>query len=568
MSISSLIREKVRELSLEGRDINIRKIARKYKCSPSLVVKNVYKVEREENYKHITKFGVKGKVNLVIIDFDEEKEKDLKQWFASECLPALTQNSPFESSPHLTQNSPFECLPAPECSPHLKQKPNFECLPTCSSESLPALKQNPNLESSPHLMANPNFESSPPLTQKPNFESSPSLTQNPNLKSLPPLIQSSPFECLPLLKQNSPSFSPSPASDPECLPPITKNSPFESSPPLTQNSPFESSPLLKQRSPSFFPAPASECLPVLKKGSPSFSPSPTSTSAPECLPPLTPNSPFESSPRLTQNNHLESSPFLNPNPNLESSPHLTPNPNLECLPSLTQNTNFKSSPLLMANPNFESLPALTQKSPFECLPYLKQNSHSESSPHLTQNSNLQAPLFNVHHNLKEKEKVSYNLLKEKETEKFINKFLSISQIDSLTSLNKYEKEILKTYIKYGGKLRESEIKFGKEILFYATPKQFEAILLKVIREKKGETPRISYLCEVTKRFNLKSRKKKATPKLFEKAKAFNKFKTYENSIDKGLSSTFSYLGLTGEDALKAFFGDSFKKENFVGVLNG
>jgi len=77
---------------------------------------------------------------------------------------------------------------------------------------------------------------------------------------------------------------------------------------------------------------------------------------------------------------------------------------------------------------------------------------------------------------------------------------------------------------------------------------------------------------------LKSRKKKATPKLFEKVKTFNKFKTYENSIDKELNSensidkeltsTFSYLGLTGEDALKAFFGDSFKKENFVGVLNG
>jgi len=149
MSISSLISEKVRELSLEGRDLNISKIARKYKCSPSLVVKNVYKVEKEENYKHITKFGVKGKVNLVIIDFDEEREKD------------LTQNSNYDCSPH----SPFECLPAPECSPHLKQKPNFECLPTSSSESLPALKQNPNLESSPHLMANPNFESSPPLTQ-------------------------------------------------------------------------------------------------------------------------------------------------------------------------------------------------------------------------------------------------------------------------------------------------------------------------------------------------------------------------------------------------------------------
>ncbi len=385
MSISSLIREEVRELSLEGRDINIRSLARKYKCSPSLVVKNVYKVEKEENYKHITKFGVKGKVNLVIINFDEEREKDLSLNSHFDCLPHLTKNSHSECSPILTQKTPFE--------------------------SLPHLKEN------------------------------------------------SPFDCSPHSKQNS----------------------------------------------------HSKCLPHLKETS-----------------------------------HSESPPHLKETPPFDCSPHLKETPPFDCSPHSKQNNHF------------------------DCSPILTQNSH------LTQDPNSEYALFNVHQNLKEKEKVSYNLLKEKEHEKFINKFLSISQIDSLTSLNKYEKEILKTYIKYGGKLKESEIKFGKEILFYATPKQFEAILLKVIRDKKGETPRISYICEVVKRFNLKSRKKKVVPKLFEKVKTFNKSNVSEKnksnvtekSFDKELTSTFSYLGLTGEDALKAFFGESFKKENFVGVLNG
>ncbi|NLI56013.1 hypothetical protein GX420_03380, partial [bacterium] len=129
-----------------------------------------------------------------------------------------------------------------------------------------------------------------------------------------------------------------------------------------------------------------------------------------------------------------------------------------------------------------------------------------------------------------------------------------------------------------GKISKNELNYLKGILTFSTPRQFESILLKVIREKKGEVPRIQYLYKVCERMNLKWRERKVIPKLFEKAKAFNKFKTYknsidkelnsENSIDKGLTSTFSYLGLTGEDALKAFFGDDFKKENFAGVLNG
>ncbi len=184
---------------------------------------------------------------------------------------------------------------------------------------------------------------------------------------------------------------------------------------------------------------------------------------------------------------------------------------------------------------------------------------------------LNSELFQngYHSHRKEKEKFSYNLLKEKEkNEKFINKFLSISEIDDLNFNNKYEKEILKTYLKFGGKISKNELNYLKGILTFSTPRQFESILLKVIREKKGEIPRIQYLYKVCERMNLKWRERKVIPKLFEKAKTFNKFKTYENSIDKGLTSTFSYLGLTGEDALKAFFGDDFKKENFAGVLNG
>ncbi|MEM2929144.1 MAG: hypothetical protein QXP60_09285, partial [Nitrososphaerota archaeon] len=97
MSISELIRKEVKLLAYEGKDINVRKISRKYKCSPSLVVKNIYKVQKEEDVKHITKFGVKGKVNLLIIDFNLE------------C-------SPLENSSNLNpsqngEHSPFKCSP-------------------------------------------------------------------------------------------------------------------------------------------------------------------------------------------------------------------------------------------------------------------------------------------------------------------------------------------------------------------------------------------------------------------------------------------------------------------------
>ena len=76
MSISSMIREEVKNLAYSGEDIKVRELSRKYNCSPSLVVKNIYKVEEKENLKHLTKFGVKGKVNLLIIDFENDYKED------------------------------------------------------------------------------------------------------------------------------------------------------------------------------------------------------------------------------------------------------------------------------------------------------------------------------------------------------------------------------------------------------------------------------------------------------------------------------------------------------------
>jgi len=275
MSISELIRKEVKLLAYEGKDINVRKISRKYKCSPSLVVKNIYKVQKEEDLKHITKFGVKGKVNLLIIDF------------------------------------------------------NLECSP----------------------------------------------------------------------------------SQDKCSP-------------------------------------------------------------------------------------LENSSNLNPLQNGEHSP-------LKCSP-----TEISSNPL-----------------------FPKKGEHS--------------PLVLK----KEKEKVSYNLPKEKEknNEKFINKFLEFQEIETL-SLPKYEKEIIKTYYRYGGKITENHLPYIKGILTYSTPKQFEAILLKTIREKKGEVPKIPYLYEVSKRMNLKWREREKTPKLFSKKESG----FVENRDEKIIS--FSFRGLTGEEAVKEFFG--------------
>ncbi len=185
--------------------------------------------------------------------------------------------------------------------------------------------------------------------------------------------------------------------------------------------------------------------------------------------------------------------------------------------------------------------------------------HLNQSEHLFSLSQPTTPKgehsFKGKHLKKEKEKVSYNLLKEKEKnkeknsiEKIINNFLSFQEIENL-DLFKYHKEILKIYLKYGGKIQEKDVKYGKGILTFATPKQFEAILLKVIREKKGEIPRIQYLYEVARRMNLKWKKKKENPKLFERKK--------ENYIYGENEVTFevSFRGKTGDEAMREFFGE-------------
>ena len=160
-----------------------------------------------------------------------------------------------------------------------------------------------------------------------------------------------------------------------------------------------------------------------------------------------------------------------------------------------------------------------------------------------------------HSHRKEKEKFSYNLLKEKEkNEKFINKFLSISEIDNLNFNNKYEKEILNTYLKFGGKISKNELDYLKGILTFSTPRQFESILLKVIREKKGEVPRIQYLYKVCERMNLKWRERKVIPKLFEKRK--EKDNGFIKNTDSPMVVECSFNGLTGEEADRAFFGYS------------
>jgi len=330
MSISSLIREEVKNLAYNGEDIKVRELSRKYNCSPSLVVKNIYKVEEKENLKHLTKFGVKGKVNLLIIDFECE---------------------------HLNnrEDTPYNIKDTPSSNITISKKTKSE-------------KQSPSLNLNKCSLDNDK------------------ISERKNKCSLKENLQ-------------------------------------------------------------------------------------------------------------LESNHKESSLSLTP-PNNNRSP---------------QKNSFSSN------------------NPSEC------------------------SLFNVHSFKKEKEKFSYNLLKEKEknnNQKFINKFLGFQDLEIL-DIFKYQKEILKIYLKYGGRLRESDIKYGKGILYYATPKQFEAILLKVIREKKGEIPPISYIYRVSERMDLKNRERKQTPKLFKR-------KNYDDGIIKNIEGPTivqcSYMGLTGEEADRLFFG--------------
>jgi len=378
MSISSLIREEVRYLAYAGEDIKVRELSRKYNCSPSLVVKNIYKVEEKENLKHLTKFGVKGKVNLLIIDFEGE---------------------------HLNNR---EDIPY-----NIKDNP---------SSNITISKKIKNEKQSPSLNLNECSSDNKVISEKKN----------------------------------------------KCSP--------------KENYQLESN-------------------------------------HKECLPSLAP----------PDNN---SSPSLDP-PNNNRSLSLVP-PNNNCS---SQNNSIPSN------------------NPSECSPSLnpQNNNRSPQNNSILSNNPSECSLFNVHSFKKEKEKFSYNLLKEKEknnNQKFINKFLGFQDLEIL-DIFKYQKEILKIYLKYGGRLRESDIKYGKGILYYATPKQFEAILLKVIREKKGEIPPISYIYRVSERMDLKNRKIKQTPKLFKR-------KSYDDGIIKNIEGPTivqcSYMGLTGEEADRLFFG--------------
>jgi len=437
MSISSMIREEVRYLAYSGEDIKVRELSRKYNCSPSLVVKNIYKVEEKENLKHLTKFGVKGKVNLLIIDFEGEHLNNR------------------ENSPYNIKDTPSSNITISKKIKSEKQSPSLNKYPSNNQKILErknkcSPKENLQLESN-HNKCSPSLDPS-------NNNHSP---QNNSISS------NNPSECSPSLAPPNNNHSLSLA------PPNNNRSP-------QNNSIYENNP--------------SECLPSL-------------------APPNNNCSPQKNS--IYDNNPSESSLSLDP-------------PNNNRLP---QNNSISSN------------------NPSEC------------------------SLFNVHSFKKEKEKFSYNLLKEKEknnNQKFINKFLGFQDLEIL-DIFKYQKEILKIYFKYGGRLRESDIKYGKGILYYATPKQFEAILLKVIREKKGEIPPISYIYRVSERMDLKNRERKQTPKLFGKDKnSKNKKEKYSSTQDseeyRPLTSSFSYMGLTGEEALKAFFGKYYKRENFIGLI--
>jgi len=382
MSISSMIREEVRYLAYSGEDIKVRELSRKYNCSPSLVVKNIYKIEEKENLKHLTKFGIKGKVNLLIIDFEGEHLNNR------------------EDTPYNIKDTPSSNITISKKIKNEKQSPSLN-LNKCSPDN------------------------------KVISERKDKCSPKENLQ-----LESNPSECSPSL-----------------VPPNNNRSPQKNS--ILSNNPSESSPSL--------------------------------------TPPDNNRSPQKNS--IYDNNPSESSLSLDP-------------PNNNRLP---QNNSLSSN------------------NPSEC------------------------SLFNVHSFKKEKEKFSYNLLKEKEknnNQKFINKFLGFQDLEIL-DIFKYQKEILKIYLKYGGRLRESDIKYGKGILYYATPKQFEAILLKVIREKKGEIPPISYIYRVSERMDLKNRKIKQTPKLFKR-------KNYDDGIIKNIEGPTivqcSYMGLTGEEADRLFFG--------------
>lgn len=74
------------------------------------MVKNIYKVKEEEDLKHLTHFGVKGKVNLLIVDFNFERSPE-------KCSPSEVpqEKSFFEKGEHSSVNPQSD--PPTKCSP-------------------------------------------------------------------------------------------------------------------------------------------------------------------------------------------------------------------------------------------------------------------------------------------------------------------------------------------------------------------------------------------------------------------------------------------------------------------
>ena len=123
-------------------------------------------------------------------------------------------------------------------------------------------------------------------------------------------------------------------------------------------------------------------------------------------------------------------------------------------------------------------------------------------------------------------------------------------------LNAYEKRILSFYLSLGGKIGEGDVGRVKEILNHLTPSQFEAVALKIIREKQGELPNLSYLLAVAKRLSLKTRKVRRNSK--ERAELFKSRRknSFKKDSPKKEEVVISFRGKTGEEAIREFFKGS------------
>jgi len=439
MSISSLLRKEIKFLIEVGEEIHIRKMARRFNCSHTLVIKNLNKVlNDEDSLIKRSYFGRNGKVTIL------DREKLISETvssvnsFEKEMVTNKLINSKKVTSKIITSNFKDSKMVTPEFV-----TPN-------SKSSKIEIKDRNNL-----LLSN---KGNCKNTKTKNIEINPSNGNNSEIKCLP------------------------------------KNIPFNID--LFQKDEHLNGNLPKEKE--------VEVLNIIDTVN--SNPSNGNNSEIKCLPK---NIPFNID-LFQKGEHL--------NGNL---PKVKAVEVLNIIDTVNSNTSNGNN----SENNF-----------------LKEN---------FLNSELSQDGYHSHR--KEKEKFSYNLLKEKEkNEKFINKFLSISEIDNLNFNNKYEKEILNTYLKFGGKISKNELNYLKGILTFSTPRQFESILLKVIREKKGEVPRIQYLYKVCERMNLKWRERKVIPKLFEKRK--EKDDGFIKNTDSPMVVECSFNGLTGEEADRAFFG--------------